>query len=206
VVSSPYRVSRISACENVWRPAAPATSSIPSAHRRVERVDERVLAELAQALQHVKLELLPENRRHDQQALGVVPEPRNTLTDDIFDAVGHRESPRRIARLQLCARGGDRAGLREVAQHFHDEERVAFGARIHQLSQLVRGSCADVNADELRHRRRIQRCERMSLEQTLATQVSDRRRHPIVDVKLRFTVGAEDHQPGLARVAKQVFE
>ena len=57
-------------------------------------------------------------------------EVRETLADHALDALGHRKSRRCDARLGLLARAADHTRLRDVAQHLHDEERVALGPLI----------------------------------------------------------------------------
>ena len=70
----------------------------------------------------------------------------------------------------------DRARLREVAQHLHDEERVALGPLIDDLVQLGRRPIAGVRVNQLRHRPSIQRRERASLKQALAIEFGERPR------------------------------
>ena len=119
-----------------------------SGERLVQDVEQAIFRKIGQRLKDRKVEFAAHDRREAEDAVARLTQARKPAADDLADALRNAELLRSSHVLRLVE-ACQRARLAEMAQHFTDEERIAFGVLGHRACQRSRALAADPAGDEL---------------------------------------------------------
>jgi len=164
----------------------------PGPDRRVERVEEVVVADVHDPRQEREVGVVADHRGDLEQVPDRAPEPGQPLADDQAD--GGRDVVQRGAGHCPGDRiGGERAGLGQVPQQLADEERVATRASVDDAGQRRRrraGRQAGERLGDGRDLTRVEAAERQVLGPGRPQQVGQHARQVATG---RFLVPGGEH-------------
>ena len=115
-----------------------------AAHRGVEHVEQLVLGQAGDALEHVEVEVAADQRGDAEHAAGVLGQAAHPGRDDVAD-------PLRSPQGAVAAQAGGTVDLDEVADEMLDEERVAARLVVDRPHGRARRVLAVPGLDEPAH-------------------------------------------------------
>jgi hypothetical protein len=98
----------------------------------LQRCDDILLAHVRDMLQHVQSELAADNGCNGQDLVRAWAEPAQPLAHHVAQSFGHLGLDRGGVRWNVATTvTHDQPGFDQIAQHFLDEQRIAFGLPVH---------------------------------------------------------------------------
>ena len=97
-------------------------------HAFVDGVEQAILRQVAERFEDLDVELAPENGRKAERPIARLAQARQPPADDLLDPFGQAEGRGALAAARPRVKRRERAGLRQVSQHFADEKRIALRA------------------------------------------------------------------------------
>jgi hypothetical protein len=181
---------------------AEAAGSVPNfgdqlrTHAFVDGVEEAIFRQVAERFEDLDIELATDDRGEAECPITRFAQAREPPADDLLDPFGQAEGRRALAASGPLLKRGERAGFREMSEHFADEERIALGAVRHEAGEGRRDVPANERVDEYLYLIWLEAAKHQPRDRRLTPQVGQHLGQRMCARQFALTVRADDAERG----------